>query len=265
MLSRVLPYPLRRSLVAHHSWKPDNELAPICPRCDSSNTKFCYYNNYSLTQPRYFCKGCRRYWTKGGNLRNVPVGGGCRKNRRGVSARPQANHPASQSDLNYDSHGLPDSCRSNHAQHDGMPGSSHHSKNSDLPPSDGSTMDLALPELPGEIMDEPFVSVMEGATNSAMNQMPGQGLNQLGGREITETLFENQTYADDSNFSLDPGSSESVAFSSEGGVTGYDIPVSDCWVAPPTCPGFQPLLEDDLFHHQDLVIGDWYSLDQFYS
>jgi len=64
-------------------WKPEVEISPNCPRCGSSNTKFCYYNNYSLTQPRYFCKGCRRYWTKGGSLRNVPVGGGCRKNRRG--------------------------------------------------------------------------------------------------------------------------------------------------------------------------------------
>ncbi|XWS46261.1 hypothetical protein CRYUN_Cryun14cG0049500 [Craigia yunnanensis] len=53
-----------------------------CPRCNSTNTKFCYYNNYSLTQPRYFCKTCRRYWTEGGSLRNVPVGGGSRKNKR---------------------------------------------------------------------------------------------------------------------------------------------------------------------------------------
>ncbi|MCO5554695.1 hypothetical protein L7F22_008228 [Adiantum nelumboides] len=53
-----------------------------CPRCDSVNTKFCYYNNYSTTQPRHFCKNCRRYWTKGGALRNVPIGGGCRKNKR---------------------------------------------------------------------------------------------------------------------------------------------------------------------------------------
>uniref|UniRef100_A0A0D6QSI6 Dof-type domain-containing protein n=1 Tax=Araucaria cunninghamii TaxID=56994 RepID=A0A0D6QSI6_ARACU len=53
-----------------------------CPRCDSMNTKFCYYNNYNLSQPRHFCKNCRRYWTKGGALRNVPVGGGCRKNKR---------------------------------------------------------------------------------------------------------------------------------------------------------------------------------------
>ncbi|KAH7684080.1 Zinc finger Dof-type protein [Dioscorea alata] len=50
-----------------------------CPRCDSTNTKFCYYNNYNLSQPRHFCKACRRYWTKGGVLRNVPVGGGSRK------------------------------------------------------------------------------------------------------------------------------------------------------------------------------------------
>ncbi|XP_022954649.1 dof zinc finger protein DOF2.1-like [Cucurbita moschata] len=53
-----------------------------CPRCESLNTKFCYYNNYSLSQPRYFCKSCRRYWTKGGTLRNVPIGGGCRKAKR---------------------------------------------------------------------------------------------------------------------------------------------------------------------------------------
>ncbi|KAE8650202.1 hypothetical protein Csa_010714 [Cucumis sativus] len=53
-----------------------------CPRCDSTNTKFCYYNNYSLTQPRHFCKTCRRYWTKGGALRNVPIGGGCRKTKK---------------------------------------------------------------------------------------------------------------------------------------------------------------------------------------
>ncbi|KAF8646065.1 hypothetical protein HU200_066029 [Digitaria exilis] len=58
------------------------EQAPLrCPRCNSSNTKFCYYNNYNLTQPRHFCKTCRRYWTKGGALRNVPIGGGCRKPR----------------------------------------------------------------------------------------------------------------------------------------------------------------------------------------
>ncbi|KAI3887838.1 hypothetical protein MKX03_015471 [Papaver bracteatum] len=57
-----------------------------CPRCDSPNTKFCYYNNYNLTQPRHFCKTCRRYWTKGGALRNVPIGGGCRKNKNSTAS-----------------------------------------------------------------------------------------------------------------------------------------------------------------------------------
>ncbi|KAI3471241.1 hypothetical protein Pfo_027904 [Paulownia fortunei] len=66
--------------------RPQKEQALNCPRCNSTNTKFCYYNNYSLSQPRYFCKTCRRYWTEGGNLRNVPVGGGSRKNRRSSSS-----------------------------------------------------------------------------------------------------------------------------------------------------------------------------------
>ncbi|KAJ0477988.1 putative transcription factor C2C2-Dof family [Helianthus annuus] len=62
--------------------RPQKAAAVNCPRCDSTNTKFCYYNNYSLSQPRYFCKTCRRYWTEGGTLRNIPVGGGSRKNKR---------------------------------------------------------------------------------------------------------------------------------------------------------------------------------------
>ncbi|KAL0714478.1 hypothetical protein Bca4012_021457 [Brassica carinata] len=61
---------------------PVPEAALKCPRCDSTNTKFCYFNNYNLTQPRHFCKTCRRYWTRGGALRNVPVGGGFRRNKR---------------------------------------------------------------------------------------------------------------------------------------------------------------------------------------
>ncbi|KAL0409226.1 UNVERIFIED_CONTAM: Dof zinc finger protein DOF2.5 [Sesamum radiatum] len=65
--------------------RPQKEQALNCPRCNSTNTKFCYYNNYSLSQPRYFCKTCRRYWTEGGSLRNIPVGGGSRKNKRSSS------------------------------------------------------------------------------------------------------------------------------------------------------------------------------------
>ncbi|CAK9234809.1 unnamed protein product [Sphagnum troendelagicum] len=66
--------------------KPD-KLAP-CPRCESVDTKFCYYNNYNVNQPRHFCKNCQRYWTAGGTLRNVPVGAGRRKNKHvGLQAR----------------------------------------------------------------------------------------------------------------------------------------------------------------------------------
>ncbi|XP_072993105.1 dof zinc finger protein DOF3.6-like [Typha latifolia] len=75
------------------------EPALKCPRCESTNTKFCYFNNYSLSQPRHFCKTCRRYWTRGGSLRNVPVGGGCRRNGKrtksasGASSKPAARQP----------------------------------------------------------------------------------------------------------------------------------------------------------------------------
>ncbi|KAJ6812481.1 dof zinc finger protein DOF5.6-like [Iris pallida] len=77
--------------------RPNPEQFLRCPRCDSTNTKFCYYNNYSLSQPRYFCKGCRRYWTQGGSLRNVPVGGGCRKNKRSGSGSSSSSSSSKKS------------------------------------------------------------------------------------------------------------------------------------------------------------------------
>ncbi|XP_058083289.1 cyclic dof factor 2-like [Magnolia sinica] len=63
--------------------KPDKILP--CPRCNSLDTKFCYYNNYNVNQPRHFCKNCQRYWTAGGTMRNVPVGAGRRKNKNSTS------------------------------------------------------------------------------------------------------------------------------------------------------------------------------------
>ncbi|XP_058074030.1 dof zinc finger protein DOF3.1-like [Magnolia sinica] len=68
-----------------------------CPRCDSTNTKFCYYNNYNLSQPRHFCKNCRRYWTKGGALRNIPVGGGTRKNSKRSNPKRSSSSSSSSS------------------------------------------------------------------------------------------------------------------------------------------------------------------------
>ncbi|XP_047311376.1 dof zinc finger protein DOF2.4-like [Impatiens glandulifera] len=77
---------------------PMPEAALKCPRCESTNTKFCYYNNYNLNQPRYLCKACKRYWTKGGTRRNVPVGGGSRRNKRTKSSGiSSSKSPASSS------------------------------------------------------------------------------------------------------------------------------------------------------------------------
>ncbi|KAL1816109.1 hypothetical protein ACET3Z_018683 [Daucus carota] len=81
---------------------PMPETALKCPRCDSTHTKFCYFNNYSLSQPRHFCKACRRYWTRGGALRSVPVGGGCRRNKRSSkgSTSSSKSEPASSEPAN---------------------------------------------------------------------------------------------------------------------------------------------------------------------
>ncbi|CAA3026236.1 dof zinc finger protein DOF1.6-like [Olea europaea var. sylvestris] len=78
----------------HQPEPPHPPLPQKCPRCDSENIKFCYYNNYSLSQPRYYCKSCRRYWTQGGTLRNVPVGGGCRRKGK----RPKTSTSSSDSE-----------------------------------------------------------------------------------------------------------------------------------------------------------------------
>ncbi|ESQ56239.1 hypothetical protein EUTSA_v10027456mg [Eutrema salsugineum] len=69
-----------------------NEEKPpprVCPRCNSDNTKFCYYNNYSVSQPRYICKNCRRHWTHGGTLKEIPIGGSGHKTKR-----PKINQPS---------------------------------------------------------------------------------------------------------------------------------------------------------------------------
>ncbi|CDP18541.1 unnamed protein product [Coffea canephora] len=68
-----------------------------CPRCNLTNVKFCYYNNYSLSQPRYFCKTYRRYWTEGRSLRNIPVGGGSKKNKRSSSSSSSSSSSTSSS------------------------------------------------------------------------------------------------------------------------------------------------------------------------
>nr|ABI16010.1 Dof9 [Glycine max] len=75
--------------------QPPPQQHQKCPRCDSMNTKFCYFNNYSLSQPRHFCKACKRYWTLGGTFRNIPVGGGSRKVKRGKTNSPSSSSSSS--------------------------------------------------------------------------------------------------------------------------------------------------------------------------
>ena len=87
------PSSLSRAQAAQYQRKAAEAVR--CPRCESTNTKFCYYNNYNLSQPRHFCRACRRYWTMGGALRNIPVGGGCRRAKR--SSSTDAKNPRSNS------------------------------------------------------------------------------------------------------------------------------------------------------------------------
>ncbi|KAG6429719.1 hypothetical protein SASPL_107772 [Salvia splendens] len=64
--------------------KKPEKIIP-CPRCSSMDTKFCYFNNYNVNQPRHFCKKCQRYWTSGGTMRNVAVGSGRRKTKNSIN------------------------------------------------------------------------------------------------------------------------------------------------------------------------------------
>ncbi|XP_057727922.1 dof zinc finger protein DOF3.2 [Arachis stenosperma] len=159
--------------------RPQPEQALKCPRCDSTNTKFCYYNNYSLSQPRYFCKSCRRYWTKGGTLRNVPVGGGCRKNKRSSNSSSSSttssssNSPAPSSRRPQDHHGFispnnPLITAFPHLAYDHHPSSS--------PTSD---LTLALARLQKQTMpfDDHDLSILGNPTSSLCDILGNQGLN----------------------------------------------------------------------------------------
>ncbi|XP_019196356.1 PREDICTED: dof zinc finger protein DOF1.7 [Ipomoea nil] len=89
-----------------------------CPRCGSMNTKFCYYNNYNLSQPRYFCKSCKRYWTKGGVLRNIPVGGASRK----TTKRSSSSSSSSDEKRSSTTSSLPSSTATKSSSSSALPG-----------------------------------------------------------------------------------------------------------------------------------------------
>ncbi|XP_021773394.1 cyclic dof factor 1-like [Chenopodium quinoa] len=58
-----------------------------CPRCNSMETKFCYFNNSNINKSRHFCWSCQRYWTIGGAIKNLPIRSGQCKSKH-ASSRP---------------------------------------------------------------------------------------------------------------------------------------------------------------------------------
>ncbi|KAK1378723.1 Dof-type domain-containing protein [Heracleum sosnowskyi] len=67
-----------------------------CPRCNSLDTRFCYFNNKKTSQPRYICKDCKRFWTQGGHVRNILSNGeeGQMKDTRDSSSSTAVSPPA---------------------------------------------------------------------------------------------------------------------------------------------------------------------------
>ncbi|KAJ4747706.1 Dof zinc finger protein [Rhynchospora pubera] len=258
----MLPYQPRPMLV-DRQWKPEVEHAPNCPRCDSSNTKFCYYNNYSLSQPRYFCKGCRRYWTKGGSLRNVPVGGGCRKNRRAKPARIQAGL------MNSNQNSVP--VRPDLVL-DGMVGNSIGTSQPDRS-TDASTFDLAMlyakylnqrPEQPEQSDSFDGSSCMDPVLELPVQLPSHDGLFdwQVSSDPIGEALMcdSSNLLLEELNFSMDPGCYESPDLPTEGGYSySYDESLysSSCAVLPDLIP------DENLAILQESSINatDWCTLD----
>ncbi|XP_038714903.1 dof zinc finger protein DOF1.6 [Tripterygium wilfordii] len=107
------PTGANNSTMAASLLQPPKMTEPLpCPRCASTSTKFCYYNNYNLSQPRHFCKSCRRYWTQGGTLRNVPVGGGARKNSKRSRSSPKSVPFSTSSTVSVDSEQAESVCMS---------------------------------------------------------------------------------------------------------------------------------------------------------
>ncbi|XP_057768449.1 dof zinc finger protein DOF3.4-like [Salvia miltiorrhiza] len=129
-----------------------------CPRCDSTNTKFCYYNNYNFSQPRHFCKACRRYWTHGGTLRDIPVGGGSRKNAK----RSRTSHIPAPVPANA------------------VFSAAYHRDFRHLP---AAASQLLVPLGASHSGDTPFVSdgKMGGSFTTLLNSSPATGLLALGG------------------------------------------------------------------------------------
>ncbi|KAL3845944.1 hypothetical protein ACJIZ3_003347 [Penstemon smallii] len=153
--------------------RPDKILP--CPRCNSMDTKFCYYNNYNVNQPRHFCKNCQRYWTAGGTIRNVPVGAGRRKNKNSTShcrhiTISEALH-ASSFDSTFKPNGTvlsfgPDSCQDPAPKR--VPNGVINQKNGD----DSVTTSNSTEDGPKNGIQEPMMQYINGFQNAVPWPIP---------------------------------------------------------------------------------------------
>ncbi|GAB2270536.1 hypothetical protein Dimus_005428 [Dionaea muscipula] len=253
----------RNPMAVDRRWKANIEVAPNCPRCASTNTKFCYYNNYSLSQPRYFCKGCRRYWTKGGALRSVPVGGGCRKSRRAKPTKQSPPPPPSPSSSPNYSH---EAASSSGCQLDSEKSSSND--------SNGVDIDLAAvfarflhqnsgPCLSADDTTEPlhqlgsFEQTYHLNQNQSVQMFPDPGL-------TPDINHHHQQEEDQTHQGIDTSAGDCVAYSFD------QVVQDDFWLDISNFNSWQPIAElqelDDQFKNssnQSIYGGDnWSLLDQ---
>ncbi|RYR44860.1 hypothetical protein Ahy_A08g041145 [Arachis hypogaea] len=188
--------------------RPQEQLN--CPRCNSTNTKFCYYNNYSLTQPRYFCKTCRRYWTEGGSLRNVPVGGGSRKNKIKINTNNNSSSSSSTTST--------PSSNSKVLVHQDL-----------LNPNNnrviqGQDLNLAFPSMDHHNNYHhgllPFIDMANNNNNNNNNNSNGDAPSSLSALELLRSSMASRglsnPYYASSNSSLVPSNSSSVIYPTSG-------------------------------------------------
>ncbi|EAZ26442.1 hypothetical protein OsJ_10328 [Oryza sativa Japonica Group] len=76
---------------------PHPKPALKCPRCDSTNTKFCYYNNTPSPSPATSARPAAATGRAAARSGKVPVCGGCRRNKRSGKSSSAAAAGASSS------------------------------------------------------------------------------------------------------------------------------------------------------------------------
>ncbi|KAL0917591.1 hypothetical protein M5K25_012664 [Dendrobium thyrsiflorum] len=250
------------------------------PPCTTPRSLAITLRAFTLTQPRYFCKGCRRYWTKGGSLRNVPVGGGCRKNRRGKSARLSSDSitssSSSSSSLRIDTTRVLDSgLRPDQALDDMFdtyyPSSDSGGSNIDMAVMYARYLNQVPDKLPVEI-DDSFGFVGSVTAELSSSSTPSTDMN-------CQTVSQ----ADEGNLGFmasNCGMEESVVFprlessSMLPEMNGGDVFSMNWGSVYPNMPW--PAQEQNLavastrvqqeigsnHHFQELVVGDWSSMEQ---